>query len=171
MFARRYWAPRYWANRFWSRGAISLPRGDIREAVIQALMGNATLDADLGADAIRDRFAPEDDPLPIIAVTMISLTREKNLSGPNGVARARFAFQCESKNPAHGVVMAEATRRLFDGLLNTELPVAGKTPVKLLQSYAISDEDLLDPIDDATGQPIRPCRVDYLFRFRETAPR
>jgi hypothetical protein len=107
---------------------------------------------------------PQGASLPALVYDIGQKTHERNLDGPNGIARCRVLIHAMSRRAIDCKAVAEQLRYRFDGfqgLLGT---------VEIVESWLSDDPDDYVPNDDGSDSGTFSVPAAFLFRYRETIP-
>lgn len=156
--------------------SVALASGPVKALVRRALV--AFLKADPGVRSVVGTrvyplVVPGSGALPALTYQLAGLRRETGLSGPTGVADARFLIAIVSRDPADGEAGGEAVRQLLDGLANATFGVPSDpgNSVLALGVTLNAERDLADDPGDGAGAPVYRTLLDYTIRYREPQPR
>jgi hypothetical protein len=159
-------------------GGVShyVPRAaDIRSALYLAASTDPTIAA-LTGGRIFALYLPQktlatDAQTPALLIRIVSISRPRNLSGPDGTAIARVAVEGLTKEIETAAAIAEAARQRFDAVPNLQ-PLA--TPdggsIFILTCEAIDEGDQAEDLGDGTGRPLTPTRFEFRVKYREPKP-
>lgn len=136
----------------------------IREAVAAALNDDAAVSV-LATGGVYPGVIPDHAAGPAVAYQLISTTRERGLSGPNGIARALFQVSIARGRGTDGQSLAAAVRDMFDGFRGALHGVV------VIETIIRDERDLDDPPRVAgSGEPAKRTVLDVVFRYREPRP-
>ena len=109
----------------------------IDEGIRARLIAHAGLLAII-SQRVYNNIAPQGATIPHIVFRRVSAQRDLTHSGPSGVARARFQFDCLGKTPTEAKQIAANLRNALHGYSGT---ISGQT---IMRSEMINEVDGFD---------------------------
>jgi hypothetical protein len=147
----------------WGSGVFPPTTALFEKALVADLKLNAIITGIVAGKVFPGKL-PQPSALPALVYDIGQKTHERNLDGPNGIARCRVLIHCMGRRAIDAKACAEQLRYRFDGFQG---PLG---TVEIVESWLSDDPDDYEPNVDGSDAGTFSVPAAFLFRYRETIP-